>query len=426
LWLTLDHAWSDGVNTRTMLSASSMNQTRATRGVDEKRFGDVRSDNDFRFYDLRQDWSWALNDRHLPRFGFSVGRQEGSYDYALLARITDPLVTPVPIEFAYATDRDVRASKLGAYGSWRSRLTKTITTEIGARWDRYTYGQGLGFEVASPRFNYVQTFGAENELRAAWGVVYQPQGVHELQVEDNVTQFFEPERSAQSVIGYTRHFPRGLSLRVDVYDKQYRRLRPRFENLLDPIQLIPEGSTDRIRIDAPEARARGVELTLRRAAERGLAGWISASFARARERERDGWTTRSWEQRETLSFGSSWTGNKWNVSLAGLMHSGVPRTYIGIEAAPGPGGTEIQGVVGKRNAAHMAPYMRLDLRANRDVVLANSRISFYLEVTNLLNRRNECCINNYRVEEGRGGPYLNEEMGYWLPMLPSFGFQWEF
>jgi hypothetical protein len=403
-----------------------MSQARAARGVDEKRFGDVRSDNDFSFYDLRQDWSWALNDCHLPRFGFNVSRQKGSYDYALVAQIIDPLVTPVPIDFAYSTDLDVRASKLGVWGAWRSRLTETITTEIGARWDRYTYGQGPEYGVASPRFNYVQTFGGENELRAAWGVVYQPQGVHELQVEDNVTQFFEPERSSQTVIGYTRRLPHGLSLRVDIYDKQYRHLRPRFENLLDPIQLIPEGSTDRIRIDAPEARARGVELTLRREADRGLAGWISASFARAQERDRGEWTTRSWQQRETLSFGSSWTGNKWNVSFAGLVHTGVPRTLIGIETTPGPGGVEIQGVVGKRNAAHMGTYMRLDLRANRDVELASSRISFYLEVTNLLNRRNECCINNYRLEEGRSGPYLNQEMGYWLPMLPSFGFQWEF
>ena len=61
-------------------------------------------------------------------------------------------------------------------------------------------------------------------------------------------------------------------------------LRPRFENALDPVQLIPEGAADRIRIDAPEARARGVELTLRREAERGLAGWVSLGVGARRRR----------------------------------------------------------------------------------------------------------------------------------------------
>ena len=62
---------------------------------------------------------------------------------------------------------------------------------------------------------------------------------------------------------------------------------------------------------------------------------------------------------------------------------------------------DVQGVVGPRNAEHFAAYTRLDLRANRDVQLRNSKLSFYLEVTNLLNSKNECCINDYHLEPGR-------------------------
>ncbi|HYJ41660.1 MAG TPA: TonB-dependent receptor [Steroidobacteraceae bacterium] len=428
LWLGFDHFWTDALQMNTLVSVATVNQTRDANGIDDQRFGDVRSDNDFRFLDLKQDWSWQLNDRHLPRWGFNVNRQEGEYDYALVSRIMDPLVTPVPVDVAYGTNMDVHVNKLGAYASWRARLTDAITAEAGARWDSYEYPDELKFDVVSPRLNVVYEFGNDNELRAAWGVVYQPQAVNELQVEDDVERFFEPERSEQFVVGYTRHFTRGLSLRVDVYDKDYSDLRPRFENLLDPIQLIPEGAADRIRVDAPEARARGVELTIRREAERGLSGWVSLSIAEAEENVAGEWQSRGWEQRQTLAFGSSWTGAKWNVSLAGLFHSGTPTTYIGIETTPLPGGgTEVGGVVGQRNAEHMAAYTRVDLRANRDVQLRNSRISFYLEVTNLLNSRNECCVENYHLEQGsNGGYFLDTEIGYWLPMLPSFGFQWEF
>ncbi|MEO8018711.1 MAG: TonB-dependent receptor [Pseudomonadota bacterium] len=428
LWFEFDQGWTDQLQMNTLLSMASVKQTRNANGADDLRLDDVHSDNDFTFLDLKQDWSWHLSDRHLPRWGFNVSRQKGSYDYSLVGRILDPLVTPVPIDFAYGTNMDVRVNKLGVYGSWRTRLTDAVTAEAGVRWDSYRYPQRLKFDVVSPRLNLVYAFGGANELRAAWGVVYQPQSVNELQVEDNVTRFFKPERSAQFVLGYTRHFMRGLSLRVDLYDKEYSDLRPRFENALDPVQLIPEGGTDRIRIDAPEARARGIELTLRRDASRGLAGWVSLSIAKAQEKEQEGWRSRSWEQRQTLAFGSSWTGEKWNVSLAGLFHSGSPATFIGIETTPLPGGgTEVEGVAGERNAEHMAAYTRVDLRASRDVRLRNSKFSFYLEVTNLFNIRNECCIESYHLEQdGNGRIFLGKETGYWLPMLPSFGFQWEF
>jgi len=426
-WLGFDHAWSDALQMNTMLSYAMVNQQRDSFGVEERRDGTVYADNDFTFLDLKQGWSWQINDRQMPRWGFNVSRQEGDYRYALSGQKFDPLISPIPVDMDYGTDANVKVEKFGVYGSWRSRLTDAFTAELGARWDSYRYSGGLKDEVFSPRANAVYTFPDDSELRAAWGVTHQPQSVNELQVEDDIEQFFGPEESEQFVIGYTRRFPRDWSVRVDVYDKSYSDLRPRFENLFDPMQLIPEGALDRVRIDAAEARARGVELTVRHEAERGLAGWISISIASAEDKVQDEWQARSWEQEETVAFGASWTGVKWNVSLAGLFHSGMPTTYLGIATEPLPGGDfEVSGVVGPRNAERFDAYSRLDLRVNRDVQLQGSKVSFYLEVTNLLNSENECCIEDYRVEPGRGGPVLALDKGYYLPMLPSFGFQWEF
>jgi hypothetical protein len=48
-------------------------------------------------------------------------------------------------------------------------------------------------------------------------------------------------------------------------------------------------------------------------------------------------------------------------------------------------------------------------------------------VTNLLNRDNPCCTESYHLEsDGMGRTWLYQEESYWLPMLPSFGFQFEF
>jgi len=410
-----------------LLAAATVTQTRDSAGSNSRRSGAVHSDDEFRFLDLRQDWSWALDSDQLPRWGFNVSKQRGVYDYSLVAQIHDPLVGDVPVDKTYATDMEVDLTKLGLYGAWRTRLSQGLSAELGARWDQYRYDDVV-YAATSPRLNLVYALGERGELRAAWGVNHQPQAVNELQVEDDVTRIYAPERVRQAVLGYTQRFSHGFSARLDLYDKEYGELRPRFENALDPVQLIPEGASDRVRIDAREARARGVEFTVRREAERGLAGWVSLALGRAADREAGAWRPRSWEYRQALSFGGSWTGAQWNVSFAGLVHSGTPTTAIGIEATPLPGGGfDVEGVVGPRNGERLDPYARIDLRVNRDVRLARSRLSFYLEVTNLLDRKNECCIDSYHVRPGRDDSlYLDVEEGYWLPILPSFGFQWEF
>jgi hypothetical protein len=170
-----------------------------------------------------------------------------------------------------------------------------------------------------------------------------------------------------------------------------------------------------------------VEITLRREAERGWAGWVSATAARARDREADGWTSRLWEQRRSLSFGTSWTGVAWNVSLAGLFHDGTTTTRLGTALVPGPGGAQdLVIVAGPRNGARLGDYQRIDLRANRDVAVRGGRLSFYLEVTNLLNHENPCCVESGRIELEGGRPNLVFEESNWLPMMPSFGVQFEF
>ncbi len=429
LWFSLDHAFSDAARSRTVLSAATVRQTRDASGEEEdERQGIVRSDNEFRFLDLRQDWSWAFGETRLARFGFNVGQQDGDYDYSLYSRVMDPLVTPVPFETRYATQMSVRMRKYGAYAAWRQRIGSRFTAEVGGRVDAYRYEMGQDFGTVSPRVNAIYAVGDAGELRAAWGLVHQPQRVNELQVEDNVTRIFEPERARHIVLGYTHRFAHGLSARLDLYDKAYEDLRPRFENALDNTQLIPEGAIDRIRIDAPEARARGVELTVRRVAERGIGGWLSLALARAEDFEDGEWVPRLWEQRETLSFGGSWTGASWNVSVAGLVHSGTPITALGIDVTQQPDGEySVVGEAGPRNGDRLDTYARIDLRVNREVRLASSRLSLYLEVTNLLDRKNECCVDEFRLRPGSmDAPTLEVESGYWLPRLPSLGFQWEF
>jgi hypothetical protein len=50
----------------------------------------------------------------------------------------------------------------------------------------------------------------------------------------------------------------------------------------------------------------------------------------------------------------------------------------------------------------------------------------FFEVTNVLNRRNVCCIDwDIEIEDGVD-PVLDNSFDYWLPILPAIGVLWEF
>jgi outer membrane cobalamin receptor len=428
-WLTLDHGFGEALRVSTTLSSSRLHLTRDSAGEEEnERFGDVDADFRFEFADLRQDWSWTLGERNLLSFGANAGWTGADYEYRLEGGIYDPRI-PGGIDFiSRAADLEPSGTKYGLHAAWRTSPADALTTELGVRRDSYRYPGGVEYGVTSPRVNVVWSLGGKDEVRAAWGVVHQPQGIDALQVEDGVSQFFEPERAQHAVLGYSRRLRENVSARVDVYRKSYSHLHPRFENSLDQMQLIPEGAVDRVRIDASEAEASGIELTLRREAERGYSGWISLAFARARDRDPDGgWTSRLWEQTRTLSFGASFTGVKWNLSLAGIFHDGIPSTRLESRRLNVPGQGEVLWFVqGPRNGTRLRNYERMDLRVNRDVSTRTGRMSFYLEVTNLFDRKNPCCIEGAHEQSSGGAPYLVFDESNWLPMLPSFGIQYEF
>ncbi len=430
-WLGLKTPWTSRLYSQTLVSAGRMARGRDGRSADASGdFARVDDSRSFSSFGLKQDWVYAPGGRALWKWGFDTRRLEAEYLYRGQVTRAEPFPGAPAV-----TERDVALSpsgnELGVYLSGRFRVSTPLTVEVGVRRDRQTL---TGESETSPRVNFVVDLGDRSVLRAGWGLFHQPQGINELQIEDGVLDFHRAERAEQMEVGFDHLFAGGLALGVSAYVKNMSRLRPRYENLFDPFQLFPESEPDRVLVDARRAVARGIEIGLGRdssapAGGRSLGWRASYALATAEDRIGQSWVPRSWDQRHTVNVNLNYrTGDRWEVGLAGVYHTGWPVT--GVEAAQvvnPDGSTSIQPILGPRNALRYPPYHRMDLRVTRRFHPAVGTLAIHLDVTNLYGRHNVCCVQGFDyLPRTDGTVRVERKEGFWLRQLPILGLTWDF
>ena len=141
-------------------------------------------------------------------------------------------------------------------------MSQKATVEWGLRWDDQTYNDVRSDAQISPRINVLYAPDAKTEYRVTWGRYHQSQGIQELQIEDGITAFRRAERSDHVIAGLRRLVGESMSLRIEGFYKDVSRVRPRFENLYDPLGVIPEFQPDRVEVAPQSARSLGLELSL--------------------------------------------------------------------------------------------------------------------------------------------------------------------
>ena len=278
IWFRLLTAWTPGVRSETTVSIGR---------VDKHRFGDsnltgqvihVDDDRDVDFSGFRSATFWTLGEKSLLKSGIEYRRLKARYDYST-EDPNDPLTLA-------EVSLGPTGTSFGAFAAYRRMLSPRLTTELGLRWDRQTYTND---NHLSPRFNAVWRPGERSELRLAVGRFTQSQRIHELNVQDGETKFSRAETSEQIEVSYERLLVSGMRLRVDAYHRSLSQLRPRYENLFEPIELFPETAPDRVRIAPERARLRGIELLLRSPVEQRLFWWVGYTLAAAEDQVAGRW-----------------------------------------------------------------------------------------------------------------------------------------
>jgi outer membrane receptor protein involved in Fe transport len=430
LWVQLSNDWSEELATSTVFSFVQFDNVRQGFLNDsEKIVADVRDERDVRQLGIRQDWTWRAADRHAVQWGLRILYGNAGYDYAASAEYFGlPALYPdLPDRVDRATRASPEGGSYGAYVADRWKLADGTILEWGLRWDDQTYTGLTSDSQLSPRLSVLHRIGDRTDLRLSWGRYHQSQGIQELQVEDGIANFWPAQSADQFIAGLQHRLENGTALRVEVFRKDVRKVRPRFENLYDPLGLIPELQPDRVRLDPSRARTSGAEISLSRSAG-AWHWWASYSWSRATDRIEGADEFRSWDQRHSAQGGFGWSDEAWDVSFAGNIHSGWPKTGLSlvVDGVDPDGEPDYVVVPGPRNAERHDYFASIDFRISRRFAVKRGTLSIFLEVSNLLDRDNVCCLDWDIGDAPDGTPALELSHDYWLPRLPALGILWEF
>ena len=424
-WLRFDLGAADGLGGRVLAAYTRLESERSgTAGLPGVGNGALVDRRHFTIGSLQAEGWWRAGAHSLLQAGAEWRQQDGWYDYQDQADLSLLFLTPgAPTSATRTRAITVRPSghQTGAYLNWRFEPSAAIASDLGVRWDSESLAPGDGSHW-SPRAVLMWSPSERTRLRLGWGRYYQAQAINELQVPDGELQYQPAQRATHHVASIEHEISRALTLRAEVYRKDYRQPFRRHENLLNTLVVLPELKPDRIVIAPDSAVAEGAEVSLNYEAG-AISGWLSYTRARVRDRVNGEWLNRSWDQRDYASGGFNWRGTRWEASLAATWHRGWPTTDVELlTLEPFP-----LVAAGKRNASRIADYARLDLRVARRFDLESAgELTAFAEISNLLVRDNVCCIE-YQLEDTEGAEVLLDvEPMSSLKIVPSAGVVWKF
>ena len=274
-----------------------------------------------------------------------------------------------------------------------------------------------------------------------------------------------PAKSSQIVLGYEEYIKDLYKIQVEGYYKDIRNLFTFEESRATTDEAISDSVLSDI-VTPSDGYAYGLELFAQKMSGR-LSGWLAYTFSVSRKSmnsifyEKEEEYYNSWDRTHSFSaLGNYIFNNKWDMNWKLSLQSGQAYTpIIGYYNQILPEGPDevYRTIPGTRNSARYSPYSRLDLGIVYHTNLFGSKMDIYVQVINVLNRKN-IFRKSYNVgstyngldddgdwdedkhdKNGNGKPDVGEpnvdevDEGRLqvndislFPIIPTIGFSWEF
>lgn len=278
-----------------------------------------------------------------------------------------------------------------------------LVSNLGARLEYLNVSRQFVF---NPRASFVYHFNHRTLIKAAWGW-YSQFSRDPLVFDPNAgNRETRAPLAEHYIVGMERRFQRNYLARLELY----------FKNLNDLIIADPVKNYS----NSGSGYSYGADFFFQKKVSGKWDGWLTYSYGVSRRKDHpsEPFYYPLQDQRHTLSIVANYQpARRWNIGLKWLFNSGKPYTPIErVEYLPGPsgGGIIIYPVEGAVNSERFPVYSRVDLRVEKNLELFGNPLQLYLEVINVLNRKNVYDYNYNR-------DYSEIKATYQLPVLPVLG-----
>jgi len=423
-WARWQGAVNPGLSGEAVLAFSRLTWSRDGTGTMDTFPFFLRDHRSLEVASFRNDWSLALGERALVRAGIEATTGRAHYDYAFSHQFT---AVSAGRQVVVTDTRDAAPNpggdSLGTFLAMRLQPLAPLVIEPSVRFDRHTATHDAD---VSPRFNAAFTLGRAT-LRAAWGLYFQSEGLHELAVNAGDTHFYRSEQAEHRVLSLETPLAHGVGLRVEAYERLMTHVRPRWENLDNPYDLFPEAQDDRVLLAPSRGAARGIEVLLAGRANPRLRWNVSYARARAEEMLAGQWVPRARDQRDTFYADATYSpSERWQFSAAWQFHTGWPTTDVLYSLAPLTNGRRLLvSAIGAPYSLRLPSYQRLDFRLTHHTRLRRGELRTFFDVFNAYDQENVIGYNHNVTVAGTQVTDVRTPR-LQLPLLPSVGVSWEF
>jgi len=274
-----------------------------------------------------------------------------------------------------------------------------------------------------------------------------------------------PGKSMQVVLGYEEYIKNMYKIQIEGYYKDLKNLLTYEEKRSTTDAQVSDESLANI-VTPADGYAYGLELFGQKMSGK-LSGWVAYTYSVSRkimnsiyaDGEQEYYT--NWDRTHAFSvLGNYQFNKKWETNWRFALQSGQAYTPImGYYVQKFPESPEelFRTIPGTRNSGRYEPYSRLDIGAVYHAKIGKTNVDFFFQIINTLNRS-----NTFRKIYSLGSPYngldddgdwdkdlhdtngngradpgetnvdesdegkINERSIGLFPILPTFGFTWEF
>jgi len=392
--------------------------------------------------------SYTLFPSDYQEFTIGLGVSRSTFDYDFFLKPDTLYYYGEPTDYVYSADKRMKASTndLNSFIQYRHNFGALLTTNIGGRVDYMNFTENTFF---SPRFSVSYKLTDKTEISAAAGRHYQAPDWYQLAFNGRGTKL-KHYYTDQYVIGISHLFTEDVRGSIEVYHKSYRDIPVSQSEITDdPYDMELDY------INHMKGYSNGIEFFLQKKVKENFWGTLSYSYSDAKnldprkalwsgEGENPyGYFSKSFDYGHVftgvLGYQAQYKDYEWYQNMktkrwykilrylsilpSDLTEYSIRYRYLGgrpySKRTYDPGFEEWYVDPGTPyNELRMRAYERLDLRIQSQWYKGRTTISSYIEIDNILSRK-----NIYGYSYNSDGTV--EEI-YQLPLIPMAGIIIEF